>query len=361
MSSPLTDDDIVTNDVIEAVHITQLFPLIADLEEGQAFFREDVGSSANHYEVQFNGTPSNKNQFTNYKKGMLVIFKAANNNSGPSDLKVINSGNTLSPVPLTKGGVALSSGDITAGQMIAAAYTDAGGGRFDMFGAVGPAGPQGPTGATGATGAQGPAGATGATGATGPQGAAGATGPQGATGATGPEGPMGPLGAIIPYGGSSAPSKWLFCYGQNVSRTTYSALWDAIKKETYTGSGVYVGPYGNGDGSSTFAMPDLRGRVVAGLDNMGGSSANRLVNMVSGGTLGQSGGAERHQLSISEIPSHQHGIPLHATGGGWPPVIQGGWSNGYWNSTISDAAGGSGYHTNTQPTIVLNYIIYAGV
>jgi microcystin-dependent protein len=231
-----------------------------------------------------------------------------------------------------------------------AAYTDAGGGRFDMFGAVGPAGPQGPTGATGATGAQGPAGATGATGATGPQGAAGATGPQGATGATGPEGPMGPLGAIIPYGGSSAPSKWLFCYGQNVSRTTYSALFSAISTN-----------FGSGDGSTTFTLPDLRGRVAAGKDNMGGSSASRLVNMVSGGTLGASGGAERHQLSISEIPSHQHGIPLHATGGGWPPVIQGGWSNGYWNSTISDAAGGSGYHTNTQPTIVLNYIIYAGV
>ena len=72
MSSPLDDGTIASGDVIEAVHITQLFPLIADLEEGQAFFREDVGSSANHYEVQFNGTPSNKNQFTNYKKGMLV-------------------------------------------------------------------------------------------------------------------------------------------------------------------------------------------------------------------------------------------------------------------------------------------------
>ncbi len=350
MSSPLTDDDIVTNDVIEAVHITQLFPLIADLEEGQAFFREDVGSSANHYEVQFDGTPSNKNQFTNYKKGMLVIFKAANNNSGPSDLKVINSGNTLSPVPLTKGGVALSSGDITAGQMIAAAYTDAGGGRFDMFGAVGPAGPQGPTGATGATGAQGPAGATGATGATGPQGAAGATGPQGATGATGPEGPMGPLGAIIPYGGSSAPSKWLFCYGQNVSRTTYSALFSAISTN-----------FGSGDGSTTFTLPDLRGRVAAGKDNMGGSSASRLVNMVSGGTLGASGGAERHQLSTGEMPAHTHSIATYSTGGGGSQVIQGGWAYNNFGTWYPPEVGGNDYHTNTQPTIVLNYIIFAGV
>lgn len=376
MASPLTDSTIANGDVIESVHITQLFPLVADLEEGQAFFRDDIGS-ANTYKVNFAGAGSNKNQFTAYKKGQLVVFKAANGNSGASTLQIVGPSGNLSAVPLTKSGnTTLSSGDIQAGQMVASVYNDAG--RFEMLGVstvgpvgptgpTGPAGPQGPTGATGpagttgatgpagSTGPQGPTGSTGLTGTTGAAGAAGATGPQGATGPTGPEGPVGPVGCIVPYGGSTAPSKWLLCYGQNVSRSTYSALFTALSTT-----------YGVGDGSTTFGLPDLRGRVAVGKDNMGGSSANRFVNIVSGGTLGASGGADRHQLVTSEIPPHSHSfsLNLYATGGSSNPVIQGGWAYSFWN-TISGgsttATGGGGHHSNTQPSIVLNYIIYAGV
>src|SRR5262245_45971339 len=60
-----------------------------------------------------------------------------------------------------------------------------------------------------------------------------------------------PIGAVIDYAGASAPSKWLLCYGQAVSRTTYAALFDVLSTT-----------YGVGDGSSTFNVPDLRGRVV---------------------------------------------------------------------------------------------------
>ena len=159
-----------------------------------------------------------------------------------------------------------------------------------------------------------------------------------------------PIGAVSPYAGSSAPSGWLLCYGQNVSRTTYSALFSAISTT-----------FGSGDGSTTFTLPDLRGRVAAGKDNMGGSSASRLVNMVSGGTLGASGGAERHQLSTGEMPAHTHSIATYSTGGGGGQVIQGGWAYNNFGTWTSSSTGGDGYHTNTQPTIVLNYIIFAGV
>ena len=69
-----------------------------------------------------------------------------------------------------------------------------------------------------------------------------------------------PTGSVIPFGGSSAPSGFLLCYGQAVSRTTYATLF-----------GVISTTYGTGDGSSTFNLPDLRGRVVAGQDVMAGS------------------------------------------------------------------------------------------
>lgn len=130
MSSPLQDGSIATNDVIEAVHINQLFPILADLEDGKAFFRPDQGS-ANAYQVDFSGTPSNKNQFSAYHQGMLVIFKAANTNTGASTLQVVGPSGNLTALPLTKiGSVALEADDIQAGQMVAAVCNDLGGGNF---------------------------------------------------------------------------------------------------------------------------------------------------------------------------------------------------------------------------------------
>ena len=70
-----------------------------------------------------------------------------------------------------------------------------------------------------------------------------------------------PTGTVVPYAGASEPSGYLFCYGQQISRTTYSDLFSAVGTT-----------YGVGDGATTFNLPDLRGRVVAGQDDMGGSS-----------------------------------------------------------------------------------------
>ena len=85
-----------------------------------------------------------------------------------------------------------------------------------------------------------------------------------------------------------------------VSRATYSDLFAAIGTT-----------YGAGDGSTTFNLPDLRGRVAAGRDDMGGSAANRITNGGSGivgTTLGAAGGAETHTLTTAQIPSHSHTI-----------------------------------------------------
>jgi len=204
-----------------------------------------------------------------------------------------------------------------------------------------------------------------------------------------------PTGAVIPFAGSSAPTGWLLCYGQAVSRATYSALF-----------GVISTTYGAGDGSTTFNIPDCRGRVSAGQDNMGGSAANRLTSGgsgINGVSLGASGGAETVALSTANLASHTHGItdpthshsvndPTHShslgtittyvqddagglagpavssTGGGSTnsfPTIGGGTAaaatgisiNGASTGISTNAAGSGTAHQNTQPTIVFAQII----
>src|SRR5438876_588451 len=81
-----------------------------------------------------------------------------------------------------------------------------------------------------------------------------------------------PLGGGLPFFLPTAPnSSFVFPFGQAISRTTYSALF-ALMSTTY----------GTGDGSTTFNLPDLRGRVIAGKDDMGGSAASRITNAGSG-------------------------------------------------------------------------------
>ncbi len=103
-----------------------------------------------------------------------------------------------------------------------------------------------------------------------------------------------PAGTLLPYAGSSAPAGWLLCYGQAVSRTTYAALF-AIVSTTY----------GVGDGATTFNLPDLRGRMIVGLDNMGGAAASRIAAAT---TLGQAAGTETHAHTGA---SHTHTGPSH--------------------------------------------------
>lgn len=177
-----------------------------------------------------------------------------------------------------------------------------------------------------------------------------------------------PSGLIFPYGGATEPTGYLFCYGQAISRTTYADLFTAISTT-----------YGTGDGSTTFNLPDLRGRVVAGQDDMGGSSANRLTDAVTGGlngdTLGDTGGTESHTLTSAQsgLVGHTHGVSASleaVTGAGsaetgvdtGDSAFQG--NNAADNTSMINvsisavaSADASEAHNNVQPTIILNYII----
>jgi microcystin-dependent protein len=192
-----------------------------------------------------------------------------------------------------------------------------------------------------------------------------------------------PVGAIMDFAGSTAPANWLLCYGQAVSRSTYAALFAVLGTS-----------HGTGDGSTTFNLPDCRGRVAAGKDDMGGSSANRLTNQsggLDGDVLGTTGGSETHTLTSGQLAAHTHGAgTLAADSGGAhthsytrPNPIDGsgvhptGSGRGDPTTSTSDTTGSSGAHTHTisgtsgstgsdtahnnvQPTIILNKIIFAG-
>lgn len=158
-----------------------------------------------------------------------------------------------------------------------------------------------------------------------------------------------PPGVVLPYAGTTAPSGWLLCYGQAISRATYAALFSAIGTT-----------YGGGDGSTTFNVPDLRGRVAGGKDDMGGAAASRLTtggSGVNGAVLGASGGAETHTLSVAQMPSHSHTVSgaSASVGSGSNDLRASGSAAGAQPTTSSQGSGAA--HNNTQPTLVLNHII----
>jgi microcystin-dependent protein len=178
-----------------------------------------------------------------------------------------------------------------------------------------------------------------------------------------------PAGAIMAYAGATAPDGWLLCYGQSLSRATYADLFTAISTT-----------YGAGDDpGNTFAAPDLRGRVVAGQDDMGGSSANRLTDQsggLDGDTLGDTGGSETHTLITAELAGHTHTLAhVHTQQGTFGQAIISrdltgipsgptdimitpgtGATSGASAETTSSTGSGNA-HNNVQPTIILNYII----
>lgn len=106
-----------------------------------------------------------------------------------------------------------------------------------------------------------------------------------------------PIGSMIDYFGTTSPSSnFVFPYGQAISRTTYAGLFS-----------LFGTTYGTGDGTTTFNIPDLRGRVVAGKDDMGGSAASRLTSTyfgTSAATLGAAGGAESKVIVTANLPPY---------------------------------------------------------
>lgn len=140
-----------------------------------------------------------------------------------------------------------------------------------------------------------------------------------------------PAGVISMYAGSTAPSGWLICDGRAVSRTTYSRLFSAIRTT-----------YGAGNGSTTFNLPNLKGRVPVGLD----------TSQTEFNSLGKTGGSKYLQ-------KHTHSAKGNILAGGIPGNQANLRTDGdafVYSKDILDTAG-TGDSGNLQPYITVNYII----
>lgn len=160
-----------------------------------------------------------------------------------------------------------------------------------------------------------------------------------------PTGDTLPIGSIIPFGNKAAPTNWLSCNGQEVSRTTYADLFAVIGTQ-----------FGEGDGSTTFNLPDINQyRVPIGYD--------RLEEQSDRKNLGTIGGEEKHTMTIKELVSHNH--TYNRTWGGSSTTdvagkTQAGYGDAsYWNDGITNSAGGGQPFNIMQPYVTTNYIIKA--
>jgi microcystin-dependent protein len=164
------------------------------------------------------------------------------------------------------------------------------------------------------------------------------------------------VGEIRMFGGNFAPAGWMTCDGQLLAISDYSTLFNLI--------GTTYG----GNGQTTFALPDLRGRVPLHFGSGGGTSYS----------LGASGGVEQETLTLPQIPAHTHAI--FGDGGG---ATTGSPANGYFadsapqtlytvpnsaanpeppiyrtfNAAMLQAQGGSQPHSNLQPYLAILFII----
>lgn len=163
-----------------------------------------------------------------------------------------------------------------------------------------------------------------------------------------------PTGSIIAFAGEASPRGWLFCDGREYSSREYPRLWEVIKMKYVPAQEELRILRFNADeanGYKLFYVPDLRGRVVVGVD--GGADI-----ITSNNTLGAFGGEEQHQLTVAELPSHNHEMNLADTqcygeGGKYMAAHAG-------DRFSTKNSGGNQPHNNMQPYQVLNYIISTG-
>lgn len=156
-----------------------------------------------------------------------------------------------------------------------------------------------------------------------------------------------PVGATTGWCGSADPPGgiWMLCDGRAISRVTYAGLFAVLSTE-----------YGAGDGSTTFNLPDFRGRVAVGAGAGGGLTAR---------ALGAEGGEETHVLSTGEMPSHNHPAEIDVRGatgetsvtGGTRPLATTGVQTAANSQVNTTATGGGGAHNNMPPFLVEGRII----
>lgn len=156
------------------------------------------------------------------------------------------------------------------------------------------------------------------------------------------------VGEIRLFGGNFAPAGWMFCDGSLLPISENETLFQLI--------GTTYG----GDGQSTFALPDLRGRLPMHM-GQGSGLSNRI--------LAETGGAETVTLTVQQIPIHTH-APAAVSGNGNQATPQ----NGVWagvttsiyttnppstpfNATLGGSSGGSQPHENLMPFLCVSFII----
>lgn len=150
-----------------------------------------------------------------------------------------------------------------------------------------------------------------------------------------------PAGMMAMFAGTVAPRGWLFCDGSAVSRTGYAALFAAMGTA-----------FGSGDGSTTFNLPDMRGKAPIGV---GQDSGHSLTSR----TLGTFVGEENHLLTIAEMPSHTHAETTN-TGSGSTSAIAKSTTLSTTTSAIAtttQSTGGGGSHNTMQPSMPVNFIV----
>jgi len=181
-----------------------------------------------------------------------------------------------------------------------------------------------------------------------------------------------PPGVIMPFGGRTPPNGWLICDGSEVSRTTYAALAAALWDST---TSKYAWGYGNN--STTFNLPDLRGRMLRGYDApafIGGAKANRDPDK-AGRTATNSGNAGDNVGSVQDdrFQGHHHvkfpdassGIPILGTGeASWPSPLWGNTSSTSYSTQVGipkvDTLGNGTPRTTSETRPInanVNYII----
>lgn len=194
--------------------------------------------------------------------------------------------------------------------------------------------------------------------------------------------PLVPPGSIVPFGGSTAPDGWLLCDGTEVKISDYTKLYNVIQYNFKDASQL------SDEGVNSFALPDLRGRMPLGLDNMGGPSVNRVTD-IAADAIGGNAGSEGATIDLENLPEHEHdmrgdsGTQYYATRVGSGPVLDdeavpltiepgAGGTQGYASSggvkqpsTVTDQLGNIvprlGEELNVMnPFLALNYIIYTG-
>lgn len=168
---------------------------------------------------------------------------------------------------------------------------------------------------------------------------------------------LAPVGGLMAYAGAVAPAGWLMAHGQSLVRADFPKLFAAIGTAFGSASGT------------TFNVPDLRGRVAVGRDNMGGVPANRITSAVSGlagENLGAGGGSQhlhQHGHGVTD-PQHAHNTPAVGPGPGTGGIELDGASQSFGSTQLASTGisiqnAGSGNAQNVQPSLILNWIIRA--